>query len=120
MEALNEKGSFHDHDCDGQAIRWGWTRSVVQCPCPQSGDSRCGIDCRLGEYSRRGGSIVVPDRDVCCRDLPSDWLSRGKRRALRPRAAREPGPRKPIVDFDFASAVDMLTGRPMSMRALSG
>jgi len=120
MEALIEKGGFHDHDCDGRTIRWGWTRSVVQCPRPQSGDSRCGINCWLGDYSRRGGSIVIPGRHVCYRDLPSDWLSRGKRRALRPRAARGPGPRNSIVDFDFAAAVDMVTGRPMSVRAPSG
>jgi hypothetical protein len=118
MEALSEKGGFHDHDCNGWTVRGGWTRALVQRPRPRSGDSRCGIDRRFGEHRRRGGGIFLNGRDVCCRDLPSDWLSWGKCRALRPGAARQPGAGEPAVDIDFASTAGLVTGRSMSARAI--
>jgi hypothetical protein len=113
MEALSEKGGFHDHNCSGRIVRWGRARALVQRPRPWSGDSRCGIDRWFGEHRRRGGGIVLDGRDVCCGDLPSDGLSWGKCRPLHPRAARQPGQRKPAVDIDFASTAGMVTGRSL-------
>lgn len=109
MEALSEKGGFHDHDCNGRTVRWGWTGSLVQRPRPRSGDSRCGTDRWSGEHCR-GDSIFLDAGDVCCGDLPSNWLSWWKCRALPSGAARRSAPRKPALDIDFASTVGMVTG----------
>ena len=116
MDALSEKGGFPDHDCISRAIRRGWTRALVQRPSVGSGNCHCGIDRGFGHCGRRGGSAIVRGRDVCCRYLPADWLSRGECCSLRPRAAPEPAPRKPTMDFDFAAA-DVVTGRPTGVQA---